>query len=72
MSDQPLPHSVPPKLEKGGESTGIVPVAGLPAGGAAGISGTGQPAEPIRLTAEEQMALYEKSLKEEDWGHQPC
>jgi len=24
------------------------------------------------LTAEEQMALYEKALKEEDWGHQPC
>lgn len=24
------------------------------------------------LTAEEQMALYEKSLKEDDWGHQPC
>ena len=25
-----------------------------------------------RLTKEEQMALYEKSLKEDDWGHQPC
>jgi len=24
------------------------------------------------LTAEEQMALYEKALKEDDWGHQPC
>ena len=24
------------------------------------------------LTAEEQMALYEKDLKENDWGHQPC
>jgi len=24
------------------------------------------------LTAEEQMALFEKSLKEDDWGHQPC
>jgi hypothetical protein len=28
----------------------------------------GQPA----LTPEEQMALYEKDLKENDWGHQPC
>jgi hypothetical protein len=27
-------------------------------------------AEP--LSAEEQMALYEKELKENDWGHQPC
>jgi hypothetical protein len=25
-----------------------------------------------KLTPEEQMALYEKSLKEDDWGHQPC
>jgi hypothetical protein len=25
-----------------------------------------------KLTPEEQMALYEKALKEDDWGHQPC
>ena len=25
-----------------------------------------------KLTADEQMALYEKALKEDDWGHQPC
>ncbi len=25
-----------------------------------------------KLTPEEQMALYEESLKEDDWGHQPC
>ncbi|HEY6166722.1 MAG TPA: hypothetical protein VI454_01695 [Verrucomicrobiae bacterium] len=25
-----------------------------------------------KLTAEEQMALFEKELKENDWGHQPC
>ncbi len=25
-----------------------------------------------KLTPEEQMALYEDSLKETDWGHQPC
>ena len=24
------------------------------------------------LSAEEQMARYEESLKETDWGHQPC
>jgi hypothetical protein len=27
---------------------------------------------PAALTPEEQMALYEESLKETDWGHQPC
>lgn len=24
------------------------------------------------LTPEEQMALYEEDLKENDWGHRPC
>jgi hypothetical protein len=29
--------------------------------------------KPVQeLTPEEQMALYEKDLKENDWGHQPC
>ncbi|MCF6313457.1 MAG: hypothetical protein L3J39_13500 [Verrucomicrobiales bacterium] len=31
-----------------------------------------EPLDPEKLSAEEQMALYEKSLKEDDWGHQPC
>ncbi len=30
------------------------------------------PPEPKTLTPEEQMALFEKDLKENDWGHQPC
>jgi hypothetical protein len=30
------------------------------------------PTDPSKLTKEEQMALYEKELKETDWGHQPC
>jgi len=25
-----------------------------------------------KLTKEEQWALFEKELKESDWGHQPC
>lgn len=32
-----------------------------------------EPAIPTTpLTPEEQMALFEKELKETDWGHQPC
>jgi hypothetical protein len=31
-----------------------------------------EPAQSKKLTPEEQMALYEKDLKENDWGHQPC
>ena len=30
------------------------------------------PGQTKRLTAAEQMALYEEKLKEDDWGHQPC
>lgn len=30
------------------------------------------PPAPAEMSPEEQMALYEKDLKENDWGHQPC
>ena len=34
---------------------------------------TSSKTKPVtQLTPEEQMALYEKELKENDWGHQPC
>ncbi len=33
----------------------------------------GPDGKPIRkLTPEEQLAAYEESLKNDDWGHQPC
>jgi len=35
-------------------------------------AGDSESTEPRELSAEEQMALYEESLKETDWGHQPC
>lgn len=31
-----------------------------------------EPAAPEQLSKEEQWALFEKELKESDWGHQPC
>jgi len=34
------------------------------------VSGEATPVK--KLTPEEQMALFEKDLKENDWGHQPC
>jgi hypothetical protein len=53
-------------------------VAGMPAAKASS-SAILPPGSPVqdkepssRLTPEEQMELYEKSLKETDWGHQPC
>ena len=34
--------------------------------------GAEKPVNPNDLSEEEQMALYEKDLKDTDWGHQPC
>ena len=34
--------------------------------------GEEKPVDPNELSEEEQMALYEKDLKDSDWGHQPC
>jgi hypothetical protein len=53
-----LPRDAPP------DSAGKIPPdssSGKPE--AAGIEG---------LSKEEQLALYEQYLKENDWGHQPC
>lgn len=42
-------------------------------GGDMQTNSTGEAAKIVNeLTPEEQMALYEKELKENDWGHQPC
>jgi len=35
------------------------------------IEASGSPAAE-KLSQEEQWALFEKELKESDWGHQPC
>ena len=35
-------------------------------------SAASEPKPVNQLTPEEQMALFEKELKETDWGHQPC
>jgi hypothetical protein len=32
----------------------------------------GEAAAPVALTPEQQMAAFERELKETDWGHQPC
>jgi hypothetical protein len=31
-----------------------------------------EPPAPGQLSKEEQWAAFEKDLKENDWGHQPC
>ena len=42
-------------------------------GGEAAVPTAADAAQPEKkLTPEEQMAAFEKAMKEEDWGHQPC
>ena len=45
---------------------------GPPGGSAANTSASDKKNDISKLSAEEQMALFEKDLKENDWGHQPC
>ena len=58
---EPEPNNAPPADSgspvKGGEVTPPAP---------------NESAAPEQLTKEEQWALFEKELKESDWGHQPC
>jgi hypothetical protein len=64
MSNEGPDASLPLK----GESTASVPSNGADAP-------SQEPSDKkskVPLTPEEQMALFEKELKENDWGHQPC
>jgi hypothetical protein len=62
MDDQQRPKNAPVESDKGKVAT----TSG------AGDSATDETARATELTPEEQMALFEKELKESDWGHQPC
>lgn len=44
----------------------------VPPGSEGSQSAANETAPAAKLSPEEQMALYEKELKETDWGHQPC
>ena len=57
-----------PRTAKGA-GPGDPPAAALPT---AECTPQPNPAEAPKLSPEEQMALFEKDLKENDWGHQPC
>jgi hypothetical protein len=64
MSNSPQAPDEPPPSD----SNIPVPIPSPPSGG------TEESAESATkdLTPEEQMDLFEKELKENDWGHQPC
>ena len=54
------------------ESAAVQPAQRATAPQAPNVPIKDSPAEAKPLTPEEQMALYEEKLKEDDWGHQPC
>jgi len=66
----PDPDKVDVNRKKAEESTSTVPAVKLPPGTEADTSTADEPGK--KLTEDEQMALYEKELQENDWGHQPC
>ncbi len=74
MTDQQRTDESLPELDKRkvGESSGTVRSVKLPSDCDADVSTAGEPATSKKLTEAEQMALYEKELKDNDWGHQPC
>ena len=74
MTDAQRAEESRPELDKGkvGEINASVVQGEPPSASGTKVSAPGEPATTKQPTAEEQMALYEKELKENDWGHQPC
>ena len=74
MSDPESSKESTPKSdnEKIAEPSGRPVPASLTCDSDPAKSDAGKPATSKKLTPEEQMALYEQDLKENDWGHQPC
>jgi len=74
MTDPQPASESPSDLDKGGAQLGdsTVSATKLPPAGDADRVAAGELLLPGRLTVDEQMALFEDDLKENDWGHQPC
>ena len=73
MTDQPEDEDLRPDMEEPADAEikkGIA--AKLPPDSVTEASTLPERSTPKGLTPDEQMALFEKDLKENDWGHQPC
>ena len=57
---------------KAEEITRTGPSPKMPPGSDEAVSTALPGTQPNELTEGEQMALYEKELRDNDWGHQPC
>ena len=74
MTEQPTAKKSPRQAGQSqtAEEGGNTAAAGAAEDPSVTASAAGEQPTPKKLTPEEQMALYEKDLKENDWGHQPC
>ena len=67
MNDQPQSKEARPESKPA-----VKPVSPLPADTVAGAPAKEEPSAAQKLSPEEQWERFEKELKENDWGHQPC
>jgi hypothetical protein len=72
MSDPETSNERERESDRIAERSGPLGPASLPPDSDPAKSDAGKSATSKNLTAEEQMALYEQVVKENDWGHQPC
>jgi len=73
MTDQPRDEDLRPEMEQRANAANNQPTAtNRPDDSTADASTGAQSSTAKSLTPDEQMALFEKDLKENDWGHQPC
>ena len=72
MSAQPHAKKSPPDAAPVPEGKPVPAGEKIPLRPSSESAATDQPVPAPKLTPEEQMALFEKELKENDWGHQPC
>ena len=74
MSDHQRPAKPPSDSARltAAESSRKNPNAKAPPPIDTGAATIGEPEPVYKLPPEEQMARFEKELKENDWGHQPC
>lgn len=75
MTGQPHADRPKPGVEPAASEQNKTPVAGRSAAEIDCVANPPPVAEATpapKISPEDQMALYENDLKENDWGHQPC
>jgi hypothetical protein len=74
MNERPSAETPQPESDQGkiAQINPSVPAVKSPPDGGAEIPSAAEPVVSKKLTEDEQMALYENDLKDNDWGHQPC